>query len=442
MNAKPLLTLFLITSTLIFNACTPAVPIEYVVDRTDDADIRACTGAANDCTLRGAINAANSSGGSDAITFAVNGTIILRSTLPQVTDNLTIDGVFNDENIILSGNRAVQVLRVNPGKTVSLNAVSIVDAKPSYDATGGAGGGIVNYGILNVTNSTFSGNTAFLDGGGIANEGTLNVTSTTFTKNTAIQGGGIYNGTGGTVNVTKSTFSGNMVTRGGGIYNTGKMDVSGSTFVRNTAKDATPFYALGGGLYNFKFGTLTVTNSTFVDNSANEGGAIANERGGNATIVNSTIIGNFAGAFNGGGVYFVNCCDISGAPTGGTLTLHNSIIAGNFEGGDCNDPEVWVGAAVKADTYNLDSDGTCDSATTKGTRQIRLGALASNGGPTQTMALSSNSVAIGAGDDGRCRSAVGSPNYGAGGKDQRGVARPQGTRCDLGAYEFESTSPP
>ena len=64
-----------------------------------------------------------------------------------------------------------------------------------------------------------------------------------------------------------------------------------------------------------------------------------------------------------------------------------------------------------------------------------LGSLASNGGPTQTMALGADSDAIGIGIDAIAAAPVGAPGYGAGGVDQRGVIRPQGAHSDIGAYE-------
>ncbi len=54
----------------------------------------------------------------------------------------------------------------------------------------------------------------------------------------------------------------------------------------------------------------------------------------------------------------------------------------------------------------------------------KLGALQDNGGSTKTMALLKGSAAIDAGVDGTCLST-----------DQRGVLRPQGPHCDIGAYE-------
>jgi hypothetical protein len=55
----------------------------------------------------------------------------------------------------------------------------------------------------------------------------------------------------------------------------------------------------------------------------------------------------------------------------------------------------------------------------------QLAALADNGGGTQTMALPNASPAVGAGNNATCPAT-----------DQRGVARPQGARCDIGAFEL------
>src|SRR5574339_133362 len=56
--------------------------------------------------------------------------------------------------------------------------------------------------------------------------------------------------------------------------------------------------------------------------------------------------------------------------------------------------------------------------------------LADNGGPTQTMALPSNSALVDAGNNTYCTST-----------DQRGTPRPQGTGCDLGAVELDQVFP-
>jgi len=83
---------FILMFTAVTNAAT------YVVDRNDDVTATACTAAANDCSLRGAILNANANGaGADIINFNVGGgnsqTITMSSTaLPDIQTSLTIDG--------------------------------------------------------------------------------------------------------------------------------------------------------------------------------------------------------------------------------------------------------------------------------------------------------------------------------------------------------------
>jgi hypothetical protein len=77
------------------------------------------------------------------------------------------------------------------------------------------GGGIWNDGILTVTNSTFSGNTASNSccggsGGGIENfAGNLLVTNSTFSENSAGEGGGIINDESGTATLLNTIMANN-----------------------------------------------------------------------------------------------------------------------------------------------------------------------------------------------------------------------------------------
>jgi hypothetical protein len=79
--------------------------------------------------------------------------------------------------------------------------------------------------------------------------------------------------------------------------------------------------------------------------------------------------------------------------------------------------------------YNVESGTSCGftNATSKTNTPANLGSLAANGGPTMTMALVAGSAAI---------DAIPTGVTGCGGTDQRGVARPQGNGCDIGAFEL------
>ena len=131
----------------------------------------------------------------DTITFAGDYTILLASQL-TISKNLTIDG--GTHSVTVSGNNAVRVFTVNSGVTFNLNNITVANGKTpdGSNCPAACGGGILNNGTVNVTNSAFSGNSAYYSGGGIYNFGTLNVTNSTFSGNSAnySSGGGIING--------------------------------------------------------------------------------------------------------------------------------------------------------------------------------------------------------------------------------------------------------
>jgi len=216
------------------------------------------------------------------------------------------------------------------------------------------------------------------DGGGIHNRGTLIVTNSVFTNN-----------------------SGNFWSwgHGGAIMNeNGTVLVIKTTFSGNNAM-------FGAGVYNWN-GTLNVINSTFSDNFAAGGGGILNI--GTATLINSTFSGNGSGSI------------VNDDPTNNsTMTATNTIVVNSI---DDNCYGTLNGSS------NLADDESCGPGFTVSS-SILLGPLTDNGGPTQTMALLPGSAAIDAGDDEDCPIT-----------DQRGVSRPQGAHCDIGAYEAESTT--
>ena len=166
---------------------------------------------------------------------------------------------------------------------------------------------------------------------------------------------------------------------------------------------------------------MTITNSTLSGNRSTgwHGGAIF-QTDGDITITNSTIANNigpdwapsafFIGQFGGG---FVP-----------TLTLTNSVITGNQWYACEKFASGTVGNVVSGGDNVIQDDSCNPAASDVIIWDALIGSLADNGGPTQTHALLSGSPAIDAANSAFCPTT-----------DQRGVARPQGTQCDIGAYE-------
>jgi CSLREA domain-containing protein/uncharacterized repeat protein (TIGR01451 family) len=196
---------------------------------------------------------------------------------------------------------------------------------------------------------------------------------------------------------------------------------------------------LGGGIY--ALGKFSLVNSTVTGNSAESAGVVvqgggvllaidpASAEGSEGTIVNSTIAGNSVGTAGvGGGLAVYNPEPTIGGSA--TLSLENTIVAGNT--GPTGASDCAPVATVTSD-HNISSDASCmftDPGSKQNTNPL-LGALANNGGETDTLALQLGSPAIDAGTNAGCPPA-----------DQRGVARPQGAACDIGAFELVPTTPP
>ncbi len=183
--------------------------------------------------------------------------------------------------------------------------------------------------------------------------------------------------------------------------------------------------ALGGAIFN-DTGSVVVQNTTFYNNSvahglgggdtgaqgADAGGAVFS-RNGSLTVQNATISGNQATG-SGGGVEVMN--------DGGTtiFVLNNTIVAGN----GAQECIVSGTVSMTGSAANLIvNDAGCPKVTVNSDPQ--LGSLQLNSpGDTPTMAIQYGSPAVDAGDDATALAT-----------DQRGVARPQGSHSDIGAYE-------
>ena len=298
------------------------------VDRTDDvAAASACTAAANDCSLRGAVAFANLNPGTTISVpagtyqlniagglgegFSGNNSI---GDLDVRGNNTTITGAGAATTIIQQTQPNDRVLEVNPDLLANFNfAISDVTISGGKETTAVGGGGIVAGAINNtvsVTNCIVTGNSAtgtgtFGGGGIMVQGGSLTITGTTLSSNsTSTSGGGLSYTAGdplnrrpsnGTLSVSGSTFSGNSaasVAAGGGaadLFNfngsIGSYAINSSTFSSNTATNGS------GGAIIVESGPLTLTTSSLSANTAaNHGGAISSNS--SASVTFSRLVGN------------------------------------------------------------------------------------------------------------------------------------------------------
>ncbi len=224
---------------------------------------------------------------------------------------------------------------------------------------------------------------------------------------------------------------------GGGIRNDGEL-VLRDCWLRDSFN---PLDLGGGALRNTPTGTATVQRCTLSNNIAEFGGAVFNE--GVLFLDSTTVTGN-SNAFFGGGI----------ANSGGAVTLSNSTVTGNvalFAGAgniesfgsfvirntvvsDAVGGPDCAGNIDALDGHNLDGDGTCVVSGGPGnlTAAAQLEPLADNGGPVPTHAPAVGSPLIDAGNP----ASPGSGGNACAAEDARGVARPQGAVCDIGAFEL------
>jgi CSLREA domain-containing protein len=251
---------------------------------------------------------------------------------------------------------------------------------------------------------------------------TASVSGVTLTRGSGVggnnpNGGALHVAFNATLTLTDSavTNSRSQTGNGGGIFTDGTLTLNRATVSGNEAVGAAA-PANGGGIFhssnNDPARIVTITNSTISGNSTNGNGGGIYSAAGVLGLQSTTIAGNTAGS---GSALF--------KPGSGTA-IQDSILAA--AGTAC----AGAGVAGIVGSNNMATDGSCGATATQA--DPLLGPLTNNGGPTDTQALAAASPAIGAASPApdRCT-----------GSDQRGVPRPQGGSCDIGAYEFSVTQP-
>ncbi len=321
--------------------------------------------------------------------------------------------------------------------TVSLLRTTVRDNVASGNGPSGSRGGGINseFATLILRDSTVSGNSASSDVGGS-------------------RGGGLYID-GGTATITDTTIADNLATSvaatdlgtnyGGGLVLSGAtVTIDNSAITGNSARGTgSSRYGFGGGLaISGGPGTqsIALTNTTISGNATDTSGGGFSLTYASRTTVNLafvTLTANIAdadqnGTGDGGGFFTDN------SATDSAIAFHGSIVAGNSDRGG-EQPDCAGRSTSRTD--NLFGDRTSCPASTfdldLATLGVGIGAvlvptLADNGATTRTHALPPGSPAADA-----IQFADRCPAH-----DQRGVARPQGQRCDIGAYEAVVTPAP
>lgn len=336
-------------------------------------------------TLRAAL-ATQNPGDSEVAT--ISGTIILASSLPPITTNVSICAAGGA--LTIDGASAYHILTVNSGGTLTTNGVSFAHGL----ASGSPGGALAvsTGGTANITGATFNGNSGSQDGnslyvgssatatisgatfssntssggfqGAVRNDGTLTIANSAFNNNTIPSGGGsgaaLY-ATGGTMTLTNTTFDGNTalspgssagvlygaggnvtftgctigaVTPNTAYSNAGAIYFAGGasktlTISQSTFENSTTTLATVGGAVLVNGTTAIISQSYFAGNSTAQGGAVyVGNSGANATITNSTFTLN-TGTTGGGGL-FVNT-GTSAALLFDTFVANTGVNGGNVQ---------------------------------------------------------------------------------------------------------------
>ena len=403
------------------------------VDRFDDPDpvvASACTAAANDCSLRGAVINANATTDADTIQLQAGIYTLTRPTTGgteadasvgdlDLVHPVTLIGVSGTVIDALAVNdRGIEIVNTVAGGAFNVTSLEIRGGRALEFLVNNRGGGINNANFdatLTLTGVTLRNNMG-ADGGGVHSSGPLIVNGCVITEN-ASNGIEAWRA----LTITDSTITKNKAS---GIRPHGSGEVRRSTIANNERHGFQAKYAASWTIADCTISgnteegvewlddegdTLTIVNSTISDNG---GTGLLAASAPAVRVTNSTIVRNQRG--------LVSTISES-VPS--VINYVNSLIADNDV--DC----VGSIGLLVSDGFNLDSDGTCaQQAADITAADPRLGPLANNGGPTQTVALLSDSPAINKGNDALAPE-----------KDQRGFGR-NGV-SDIGAFEFAGPGP-
>ncbi|WP_165360743.1 reprolysin-like metallopeptidase [Candidatus Chloroploca sp. Khr17] len=407
-----------------------------IVTKTSD-DNGTCT--REDCALREAVALVNALPGANILELNAGVyQLSLNAAGPLVlSDTLTIEGAGPDQTII-DGGGLDQIIRVTRETSVTLRNLTLRNGTTTVD-----GGGLSNqFGNVTLIDVIVENNHADGRGGGVHNDGQMRIERSIIRNNRAkTDGGGIGSRLSfrffdydplGSLEIVDSVIRDNTAdNRGGGVYFSSfsadpaaHLRIERSALVHNTSLSG------GGGLSfltNNSTSQSVIENVTFSGNSADFGGAIETfaSTPNEVRFAFNTLTNNrarFVGGFYWGG---------------SAVTATGNIIAANGDR-DCGFPSdaATRPGSLTSGSSNLVGDGTClfdATSDQSGTRQAplepRLAPLSDYGSTTLTHPPYDESPALDAAG-GTCPAT-----------DQRGIARPVGPACDIGAVERSASDP-
>lgn len=373
---KRVLSLLLFTFGLLVLQQTGAQAADFTVNNNGDATDAntadgVCATAGGVCTLRAAIVQAEALSGKDTV------------SIPAMTITL---------NALIAVSKSTDIRGAGARST-------IITGTPGHVLFSVSGGD------LSFTDMAFQGASSSSGGGGLA-----------------IYQNGVAATTLNRVRIINNTITG-VTTAYGPVYvYAGEMTIDNSEISGNTAT-AGNAQAYGGGVFVTSTGTkVLIRNSTITGNRITSGGSgafgggVFTGTGATVTIQSSTVAGNSA----------TNTSSIAASggnlANQGSVSLSESIVSGG-SAALSNTANCYLAPTFSG--RNIISDTTCGAGSaSRIITDPQLGALADNGGPTNTAVPALGSAAINAAST--CVSAA----------DQRGQTRPIGAACDLGAAEI------
>jgi CSLREA domain-containing protein len=378
-----------------FTSVQSASTASYTVSKTADTNDGACDA---DCSLREAILAANQNSAVDTVSIPA-GTYTLSISGKEENHGATGDlDILNDlilngagsGSTIISANSIDRAIEITETATVTITGVTIQNGLLPEKEVGG--GGILNHGDLQLTNSTIESNYAVRgagvfnslgnlsineciiqtngdgntsEGGGIYSDGEITVSSSEIRDNIAKTGAGLSGTERANVELNDVLFDGNVASLyGGAIFNDKAVKLSDVTLSNNQA-------LWGGGLYNNYIANLE--RVTINNNSAQVGAGIHNSEGtlklGSVTISTNTASLEGGGIYNNGFLELKNVTLTKNrSPLGagllitdeGSVTFSNSILAENtLMDGSTKNNCINEGGFLTSAGYNIEDSSSC-----------------------------------------------------------------------------------